>query len=181
MKHNFVSYLDLMCCGYGGALLMFLIVASAQSHREESSPMLVMRAKGMSPDAKPLQSIELGIQYRRRGEVSWTRANASITHESICGAAGEAWFFNSRPAGGNGSEAVFICNRPRAGQWEVRAYSVLTAAEESLGDTATTPSPPLNVQVEVLGAERYTFKNSLMERSAQFTEPVPFEISGPAP
>lgn len=180
MTGRFISYLDLMCCGFGGAMLMFFIVASAQSSQKTGLPMLVIRAKvvndnGLTPD----QAIEFGIQYRKRGDEKWIRANASMKHESISGDGGEAWFFNSLASSNNGSEALFICNRPKSGVWEARAYSATTSTEEELSNsTQALGFKPVLVHVEVLGAVAVSEKRSTIRGSAEFTEPVVFEIRG---
>jgi hypothetical protein len=68
MTGRFISYLDLMCCGFGGAMLMFLIVASAQTNPVSGLPMLVIRAKAIHEgQLPPDHAIEFGIQYRKKG------------------------------------------------------------------------------------------------------------------
>jgi hypothetical protein len=180
MTGRFISYLDLMCCGFGGAMLMFFIVSSAQSSRNTGLPMLVIRAKvvnenGLTPD----QAIEFGIQYRKRGDEKWIRANGTMNHESIAGDSGEAWFFNSLATSNNGSEALFICNRPKSGVWEARAYSATTSTEEDISNLPQSPGfRPVLVQLEVLGAVATSQRRSTISGSAEFTEPVVFEIRG---
>ena len=160
-------------------MLMFFIVSSAQSSRVTGLPMLVIRAKvvnesGLPPD----QAIEFGIQYRKKGDQKWIRANGTMNHESIAGDGGEAWFFNSVASSNNGSEALFICNRPKSGVWETRAYSATTSTEEAPSDAPQASFRPVTVQVEVLGSTAISERRSTISGSAEFTEPVFFEIRG---
>lgn len=180
MTGRFISYLDLMCYGFGGAMLMFLIVASAQTNPVSGLPMLVIRAKAINESQLPSsESIEFGIQYRKKGDAKWHRANGTMNHDSIAQDGSQAWFFTSRAVQNNSSEAVFICNQPRSGIWETRAYSAIISSENSpAGSAQPTAFKPLEVQLEVLGATVPTQSRSTISRSAQFTKLVEFRIQG---
>jgi hypothetical protein len=180
MTGRFISYLDLMCCGFGGAMLMFLIVASAQTNRVSGLPMLLIRAKVVNQQGlTPNQSIEFGIQYRRKGDLQWQRANQTTNHEMIAQDGSQAWFFTSSATARNSSESLFICNQPRPGTWEARVYSATISSEEALAlGSQPTYFSPVEVLVEVLGSTALTQTRTTITRSAEFTEPVIFEIQG---
>jgi hypothetical protein len=113
-KARFISLLDLMCCSFGGALLIFLIVLSADPGGAKDNPLLVVRCKrvGGSPQA------EVGIKFKGPADETWQWAQ-----RDEAAAAGNV-FFSARSAAGSGSEACLMLVRPAPGQWEFRPYLV---------------------------------------------------------
>lgn len=190
MNRRYVSFLDLMCCGFGGALLMFLIVVSTQSRQEPSQPMLLIRCRANLGDNSAARSgAELGLQYRRAGQTPWTRPNGpQDANGLVSGGKSRAWYFFPKASDGSGADAVFICNHPRAGRWEVRAYVASTAALESLGNRPPVSGGPapsdreaIPVVLEVLGAASAVRHEATLMGVADFTPPVVFEIPQQTP
>ena len=189
MKTRFLSYLDLMCCGFGGALLMFLIVASAQPRRAPSNPMLVVRFRAQGEDGRrwELPGGELGIEYRRVGSRAWIRANGPSVADDLAeygprdatagdGEESRKWPVQPQSAPGQGAEAVLICRRPRSGNWEFRAYLADYPAEDDLAPANDSPIP---IVVEVLGAPQPSSgPGRVLTPGAVTDPPVLIEIGG---
>ena len=184
MYSRFMPYLDLMCCGFGGALLMFLIVASAREQVSPSRPMLVVRVRAV-PDVEgepPPAGAELGIEYRRAGERNWIRANEPVRENDLPGPASvdegtadadstfSKWYFQPPTALGSPAEAVFICRYPQPGHWEFKAYLADYGTRETRADTS------MEVAFEFLGTVQQQFSPSLLLTPGTTTAVVTVEI-----
>jgi hypothetical protein len=101
-----ISFLDLISCGLGAALLLFVIGAAATPvsppHQNDRSLLIVSRREGGS-------RAEVGLQWRTPGG-AWRRDEEEAQTVSIP---------SSSDAGG---EAVLILRDPPSGTIEVRPY-----------------------------------------------------------
>jgi hypothetical protein len=177
MQGRFISYLDLMCCGFGGALLMFLIVASANERLVPAQPMLVVRCRTSIASGEGPQSngAELGIEYRRVGARDWTRVNGPPTDNDLVDMSakgkekGEKWSFQPPTAPGQPAESVAIFRYPQPGKWEFRAY---------LADfpSASNANTPLAVEFEILGSAQAQSKPKVLLTPGTTTSPIPITI-----
>lgn len=166
---RYLSYLDLMCCGFGGAVLMFLIVASSRPEQRPTDQILVVRcrtdweragantasglgsaAAGQEGELARPPRAEVGIEYRRGGELVWQRGKPGET-------TGNAWIFVAPSGDGSGSETVLVWRQPARGRWEFRPYLIdfpsarvsgTSAPGRSDGRTSTS-SPELSVPVKL--------------------------------
>jgi hypothetical protein len=154
---RYLSYLDLMCCGFGGAVLMFLIVASSRPEQRPTDQILVVRCrtdweragKGSGQSELPLARAEVGIEYRRAGDLAWRRGRQGE-------GAGEASVFAAPSRDGSGTETVMVWRQPTRGRWEFRPYLVdfPTMNRRSVGQTAPSDGrepTTVPVKLEVLG------------------------------
>ena len=115
-------FLDLMCCGFGGAVLMFLIVASAKPESHPTDQLLVVRCREVLSGLGRSEHLarrraEVGLEYRRVGEPSWQRL--SPRENSL-----ERWAFIATSGHASGSETVAVWRQPPQGNWEFRPYLV---------------------------------------------------------
>ena len=172
---RYLSYLDLMCCGFGGAVLMFLIVASSRPEQRPTDQILVVRcraewdravtrvrgvgasggngtaANGQSGDRTqpPPPRAEVGVEYRRAGELVWRRGTPDD------GMAGSSIFV--APSGdGSGSETVLVWRQPTRGRWEFRPYlidfpSARVHGSNQPGPTDDKESISVPIRLEALG------------------------------
>ncbi len=103
-----MSFLDLISCGLGAALLLFLIAATAtpviQPEERNESVLVISRHLG-GPRA------EVGLQWRVEGEDRWNRD-----------AEGESAVLSVPSSVNSGGEAVLILQNSRAGLIEVQPY-----------------------------------------------------------
>lgn len=176
MRSRYLSHLDLMCCGFGGALLMFLIVATARDKVEPAEPMLVVRCHAKSEPGRPQSGAELGIEYRRLGAREWIRANGPPQpNDDLVGTApdgqpGARWMFLPRSAPNQPAEALLICRYPRTGRWEFRAYLADFPAVETEGEAK------IPVVFQVLGAAAVQSPPALLATPGSSTASVVVEI-----
>ncbi|MCI0343879.1 MAG: hypothetical protein L0221_00355 [Chloroflexi bacterium] len=111
-RFSYLSFLDLICCGFGGALLLFLIGASA-TPRDADAPtgsMILVRARHHDGE-----KAEVGIEFRRPGSRDWLRPAT---------ANGAAEGFSATAEAGSGSEAFLVLFIPEPGRWEFRPYLI---------------------------------------------------------
>lgn len=117
MKARFISYLDLMCCGFGGAVLLFLITASADPERTPTNDLIFVRCRHEATSGNP--RAEIAIQYLEPGSTEWKNPTpGKPTSPNVI----PAFAAISQPDGG--SEAVLVLRAPRSGTWQFRAYLV---------------------------------------------------------
>ncbi len=171
---RYLSYLDLMCCGFGGAVLMFLIVASSRPEQRPTDQILVVRCRtdwdragtrmsgvgasggnGIAANGQrgnrtqPPPRAEVGVEYRRAGELVWRRGKLGD------GTAGSSIFV--APSGdGSGSETVLVWRQPTRGRWEFRPYlidfpSARVRGSNQPGPTDDKESISVPVTLEALG------------------------------
>lgn len=132
-----LAFLDLMCCSFGGALLLFLLMASANPEpleRAQRNRMMVVRCVHQG-GPKP----EIRLECRRPGRVTWQRLDRLSQQES-----GLKVFFYSAPAekeGGGDSFALIF--QPAVGTWEFRAFLHGFPKDQPVG--------PVLLQIEVDG------------------------------
>lgn len=108
-RARFLSYLDLMCCGFGGALLLFLLIAAATPPPVVSNRMLVVRCLHRAG-----VRAETGIEYLAPGSRVWQRPSGKSDVQA----------FAARSAPESGAEAFLILFAPAEGEYEFRTYLV---------------------------------------------------------
>lgn len=108
---TFVSYLDLISCTFGGALLLFLLIAA--SGRPDQKPftpgslVLVRCFHLKGPQG------ELGLEVRRPGKPTWERVQTN----------GRDHFFSTATSEPNsGADAIFVLLAPEHGAWQFRPF-----------------------------------------------------------
>jgi len=140
---RFISFLDLMCCGFSGAVLLFLIVASARPQVGEAGQLILIRCQHLSgPRA------EVGIEFRPPGESRWY-----VSTEPPEGADVVQFAAVSDPQ--SGAESFMLLSRPAAGRWEFRTFPVdfpHLAAPSQNAAGADIPTDALRVQLKAYGA-----------------------------
>ncbi|MFO0906381.1 MAG: hypothetical protein U0939_25470 [Pirellulales bacterium] len=154
---RYLSYLDLMCCGFGGAVLMFLIVASARPEQHPTDQLLVVRCRALwesaptaasadsSSSPSTLARAEAGLEYRRAGDVVWRRLSPRQL-------APDRWVFMAPSKAGSGTETILVWRHPPQGRWEFRPYLIDFPAarqREVEGQTTTPGSTAVPVRLEV--------------------------------
>lgn len=138
-QFRMISYLDLMCCGFGGALLLFLIASSAGPPPSTNNQLVVIRCRHVAgPRA------EVGLEYQSPGNPEWVRPALGPRLQGIV-----TFAARSRPA--SGSEAVLILTTPAVGRWKIRPYLIDFAAPASVEGGHTTPSRGLTVTIDAMG------------------------------
>lgn len=142
---RYLSYLDLMCCGFGGAVLMFLIVASARPEQYPTDQLLVVRCRATegSSTGPATRRAEVGLEFRVAGEPTWERLQPGDARPN-------RWTFVAPSRDGSGTETLSIWRRPPSGKWEFRPYLIDFPAASRVSDS---PSPNREVAVtfEALG------------------------------
>jgi len=112
MRTHFTAFLDLVCCGFGSGVLLFLIaVASVREHpdviRDDTLLVLCTRHEGARA--------EVGIELLPPGETQWVRPVAY---------SGKAPFYSVESGPDAGSEAFVIVSEPTCGVWKFRPFLV---------------------------------------------------------
>lgn len=109
-RFRYISYLDLVCCGFGGALLLFLIMVATSSRRGPVNQMVVVRCycEG-GPKA------EIGLLLKPPG-------SAQFLDPPRPGADPHIRSFSARSAALGGGEAFIVLIDPKSGEWEFLAY-----------------------------------------------------------
>jgi hypothetical protein len=134
-----ISMTDLMCCSFGAAFLLVLIISAANPEqkgapRNSKSSVMVRCYHLKGPKA------EIRLEYRSPGQVTWQQAEGL----SLNGIA-----FSASAERSSGAEALIVLFDPAEGLWEFRASVVgfpqdgapweqLTLAFEVSGDRLTT-------------------------------------------
>lgn len=139
---RYMSYLDLMCCGFGGAVLMFLIVASSRPEQNPTDQLLVVRCRAKTSDGGAVtKRAEVGLEFRAVGELKWQRLGSDDQHP-------DRWTFTAPSRNGSGSETISIWRHPVAGKWEFRPYLIdfpattPASSATSIAPADTTAGPP---------------------------------------
>ena len=129
---SMISFLDLVCCAFGGAMLVFLIATSAETPGGPAPPgsLVIVRCK---PPAGKEPRGEVGIEFRRPGQTTWERALPGDQARHQLSA-------TSEPNGG--SDALLVLLQPDSGTWEFRPYLV---------NSPKGSEDPVRVDIEVLG------------------------------
>lgn len=141
---RYMSYLDLMCCGFGGAVLMFLIVASSRPEQNPTDQLLVVRCRAMTSDGGTTpRRAEVGLEFRVAGELKWQRLGSDDSQP-------DRWTFTAPSRNGSGSETISIWRHPPAGKWEFRPYLIDFPATTHVPGAAPGP-PNVAVTFEALG------------------------------
>lgn len=133
VRFGVTAFLDLVCCGFGAAVLLFLVAANAAPapHRSLAGRAVLIRCR----DLKGAQG-EVGIEYRRPGQAVWERADSRAWSASLFVAA------KSDPA--TQAEALMVLFDPPAGTWQFRPFLV--------DFPRRNPSnKPVSVELEVSG------------------------------
>ena len=158
---KYVSFLDVMCCGFAGTLLLFLIIASTEKDdAERVTPYLVIRCRETIDETSKFVGGELGIEYRRKGTATWIRVNSKNAPNAI-GTATK--IFHPRTIKSQHADSVFVCRQPREGVWEFRAY--MADFPEIDGELADS----VEITVDVFGAESAVSNKSTLEHPGMST------------
>lgn len=129
-----------MCCGFGGALLLFLITSAAAPLPSTDNQVAVIRCRHVSgPRA------EIGLEYIPPGASDWVRPAQSLR-------AGGDVTISARSHPASGAESVIILPKPAPGRLKIRPYLVDFPAPHAspMGGTATA-SRYLEVTIDALG------------------------------
>lgn len=173
MKARFISYLDLMCCGFGGAVLLFLITASADPERTPTNDLIFVRCRHEATSSNP--RAEIAIQYLEPGSDEWKNpAPSKPTSPNVI----PAFAAISQPGGG--SEAVLVLRSPRSGTWQFRAYLVNypVLQKEAIPEAQPRPSTlrfEIKHRRDAGGADRYPPFD--LSRPGQSGPPAIFRLS----
>ena len=124
-RFGFTAFLDLVCCGFGAATLLFLLAATATPEPPAAmeNNTLLVRCSTIS-GAKA----EVGIEYLAPEATEWRRS--SLLSE-------QAGYFNARSAPDAGGDAFLILFAPQSGRWEFRPYLIDFAHSDSARRDAT--------------------------------------------
>jgi hypothetical protein len=132
-RFRYISYLDLVCCGFGGALLLFLIAASASSislHQGPLNEMVVVRSHKGGTKA------EIGIEFERPSAKGFQQPGSA--HPDVRS-------FSARSGNNSGGESFLVLMGPEAGLWRFRVWQKDFPAGALLGDG--------RVELEVIGQD----------------------------
>lgn len=133
MKARFISYLDLMCCGFGGAVLMFLITAAADPPRTPTNNLIMVRCHHELNSGNP--RAEIAIEYQLPRTDQWIRPSPREPMQNNVIPA-----FAAVSTVNGGSEAVLVLRSPQPGEWRFRAYLVNYPQQaEQAGGNSTLP------------------------------------------
>jgi hypothetical protein len=129
-----ISMTDLMCCSFGSAFLLLLIVSSASPERRgapriTTSSLMVRCFHWNGPKA------EVRIEYLRPGEAQWRRAESLYP---------SGFAFSASAESTSGAEALAVLFAPSPGVWEFRARVVALARD-------SVPGEPLTLRFESSG------------------------------
>jgi hypothetical protein len=150
-----ISYLDLMCCGFGGALLLLLIVSVCQPQPSAgaSGRLMIVRAY---TSGGPLPEIRMSCRRPHRSE--WE------TVETLQTEFGDRLFsFQAEPMPGSGGESVWAIQDPDEGSWEFRV-NLITFARGS-------PATPVRIELSAQG-EGITFAEDVVQGVPMDSAPV---------
>lgn len=109
VRWGFLTFLDLITCGLGGAVLLFVISATATPviPTEQHDRSVLVFCTRVEPSAPT----EIGIEWRRAGAAVWS---------SSAPGGSESFSLPSEP--GSGAEAFVLFPALPAGEWEFRPY-----------------------------------------------------------
>jgi hypothetical protein len=110
-RFRYISYLDLVTCSFGGALLLFLIAVSASPVAPRQGPVnemvvVVYRHRG-GPKA------EVGIEFKRPGQNDFSPPGSK--HANVPS-------FSARSGPNSGGDCFLVLTRPEGGDWEFRVW-----------------------------------------------------------
>jgi hypothetical protein len=130
---SYLSYLDLICCGFGASLLMFLIVISADAgaRPEEANATLIVRCRHESG-----RHAAVGIEFQAPGSDEW-RHDVNLHF-------GDGIAFSATSEPDSGGDALLILTNPQPGQWHFRPFlKDYSKSKSTMGE--------LEVRLEILG------------------------------
>ena len=130
---GYLSYLDLICCGFGSALLMFFIVisAAAGSRLEEANAALIVRCHYESG-----RQAEVGIEFQPPGSDRWQHDISGQTEWGV--------MFSASSEPNSGGDALLVLANPQPGLWLFRPYLVNYSKSK-------TTTELLKVRLELVG------------------------------
>ena len=137
-RSPFIAFLDLVCCAFGGAVLLFLLTVVANpSNPEVPTPNLLL-VRCMPFELSATSRAEVGIEILEPGGTEWRRGRN----------AGKQMTFFTVPSGaGRGSEAFLAIVDPRRGTWRFRPYLV----DYARGEREVQPGARVSVRLSVFG------------------------------
>ena len=127
-----LSFLDLICCSLGAAVLMLIIAVTADPAGRPHAPrppLIVMCRFAGGTRA------EVGIEFRVPNHPSWQRCRSSMARDSdrrpdsaaemsTALHASTATMFSATSEPNSGSYAVLIITDPEPGPWQFRPYLI---------------------------------------------------------
>ncbi len=106
LRGAFLTFLDLITCGFGGVVALFLLAAASKSPDHPSqSRLLLVRCQSQPPGA------ELMLVAKPPNQ-SWL-SSAELRKRS--------WNFSGQANGRAGGEAFLMLPNPKRGKWQFRA------------------------------------------------------------
>jgi hypothetical protein len=132
---QYISFLDLMCCGMGGGVLLLLIMAAAHPPEAKPSPLVVVRCYVPLGD---YPAAELGLRYAVPGSDRWERLDPLRPQP------GQPVAFSAPSAANSGGELAMVLVDPLPGVWRFQPY--LVDFPSGRRDTQ-----PLAVTLQVIG------------------------------
>lgn len=153
------SFLDLICCSFGAALLMFLMISSVEEKRFiHENKVFIVRAMHQQGS-----KAEVGIEFKRPGMDMWKRPEEN-SHNVY------SFSMLSQPA--SGSEAFVMLFEPAAGTWHFRTFLVNYPNLYFGDDFTEKPDTTCQLQMQILGQET-------LGDCKVFKEPGKFSLSVP--
>lgn len=110
-RFRYISYLDLVCCGFGGALLLFLIALSGSSVSSRRGPVNEMVIIRCAHKAGP--KAEVGILFKRPDDEQFLEPGSADP---------DVRSFSAYSGSDSGGEAFLVLPRPQAGVWQFRVW-----------------------------------------------------------
>lgn len=110
-KVTWYSFLDLICCSLGAALLLFLIIASVEEKKFKHDNRLL----GVRVTHERGFKAEIGIEIKAPGSEIWRRAN-DAAENYVC--------FSAPSQPSSGAESFVLIPDPAFGRWSFRPYLI---------------------------------------------------------
>ncbi len=133
MRLSYLAFLDVVCCGFGAAILLFLLAVASmrevQSTRPDDSLLVV---------CKPVSGgrAEVGIELLPPGERLWIRPRTYVSGDRL-------YFVPPRTDGDVG--AFIAIARPAPGTWHFRPY--LADFPEPTGPNGDRPEIAVRLRI----------------------------------
>lgn len=155
---SLTASLDLMCCGFGAAVLLFLLTVMANSTDPvvelketlvANTDVLVVRCTVTSKN----QRAELGIEFLRprdRGNEDNWNSGVKFDHEQV-------EFFTvpvdplDQSDGASPGEAFLVINQPERGSWRFRPYLLDYPRVDKSNGQESGMSSSVAVRLEIFG------------------------------
>ena len=133
-RFRYISYLDLVCCGFGGALLLFLVAVSASSVSSRQGQVNEMVVVHCSHKSGP--KAEVGIEFQRPSDERFQQPGSADS---------DIRSFAARSGPNSGGETFLVLKRPQSGLWRFRVWQKDFPAGADVGGG--------RVELEVIGQD----------------------------